>query len=164
MVKVEMHLDILIAPATLRLRGLGASPTDSILETSERLLRGGRGNRSSITARDKSVPPLSFARTCPGGDLARRGRGPTTPNSSVFPGFRILLSDSSRPTMKRASDRQEALKSAAVETLHLPFLPDYTLFATLFIDLQNAPFLRRQLLEGNRDFEYAFIDASSVSP
>ena len=30
----------------------------------------------------------------------------------------------------------------------------------MFENVQNAPFLRQQLLDGNTDFEYAFLDAS----
>lgn len=33
----------------------------------------------------------------------------------------------------------------------------------LFRDVQNAKFLRQQLLEGNGEYEYAFIDADVVS-
>lgn len=53
--------------------------------------------------------------------------------------------------------------SAAVETINLPHLPP-TLFihAALYRNVQNAAFLRQQLLAGNGDFEYALIDASMV--
>lgn len=51
---------------------------------------------------------------------------------------------------------------ADIETITLPHLQDYPLYVALFKDVQNAPFLRRQLLEGNTDFEYAFLDASMV--
>ncbi|KAK4540079.1 hypothetical protein LTR36_009820 [Oleoguttula mirabilis] len=47
-----------------------------------------------------------------------------------------------------------------METVSLPHLPDYPLHICLFKDVNNAPFLRQQLLEGNTDFEYAFLDAS----
>ncbi|KAK4504237.1 hypothetical protein PRZ48_005153 [Zasmidium cellare] len=47
-----------------------------------------------------------------------------------------------------------------METTHLPHLPDHPLHICLFEQVQNASFLRRQLLEGNTDFEYAFLDAS----
>jgi len=50
----------------------------------------------------------------------------------------------------------------ACETIELPHLQAYPLYAMLFRDVKNAPFLRRQLLEGNTDFEYAFLDASMV--
>jgi len=47
-----------------------------------------------------------------------------------------------------------------METIHLPHLETHPLQVGLFKDCQNAPFLRQQLLEGNTDFEYAFLDAS----
>lgn len=50
-----------------------------------------------------------------------------------------------------------------METVLLPHFQDHPLYIALFKDVQNAPFLRKQLLEGNTDFEYAFLDASMVS-
>lgn len=47
-----------------------------------------------------------------------------------------------------------------METAHLPHLPDHPLHICLFEQVQNASYLRKQLLEGNTDFEYAFLDAS----
>lgn len=47
-----------------------------------------------------------------------------------------------------------------METISLPHLPDHPLHVALFADVQNAPFLRKQLLDGNTDFQYAFLDAS----
>lgn len=49
----------------------------------------------------------------------------------------------------------------AVRLVHLP--PEYPLYLSLYTEVQNTAFLRQQLLDGNRDFEYAFIDASMVS-
>jgi len=49
----------------------------------------------------------------------------------------------------------------ALQLAHMP--PDLALFVALYRNVKNAPFLREQLLAGNRDFEYAFIDASTVS-
>ena len=43
---------------------------------------------------------------------------------------------------------------------HLP--PDMAVFVALYLELENANFLRQQLLDGNTDFEYAFLDASMV--
>ena len=40
--------------------------------------------------------------------------------------------------------------------------PDLALHVALYRDVQNATFLKQQLLAGNVDFEYAFIDASMV--
>jgi EKC/KEOPS complex subunit CGI121/TPRKB len=52
-----------------------------------------------------------------------------------------------------------------VEQISLPHMPpELAIYVALYRDLQNAPFLREQLLAGNSDFEYAFIDASMVGP
>ncbi|KAI4836038.1 CGI-121-domain-containing protein [Aureobasidium sp. EXF-8845] len=48
------------------------------------------------------------------------------------------------------------------ETIALPHLPQYPLCVGLFKNVKNASFLRQQLLAGNADFEYAFLDASVV--
>jgi Kinase binding protein CGI-121 len=47
-----------------------------------------------------------------------------------------------------------------IHLCHLP--PTLPLYLTLYHSVQNAPFLRQQLLAGNTDFEYAFVDASMV--
>jgi EKC/KEOPS complex subunit CGI121/TPRKB len=47
-----------------------------------------------------------------------------------------------------------------METITLPHLPNSPIQVCLFKNVQNAAFLRQQLLEGNTDFEYAFLDAS----
>ena len=48
-------------------------------------------------------------------------------------------------------------------TISIPHLPpDLQIHLALYTKLQNAQFLRSQLLAGNPDFEYAFIDASTV--
>ena len=47
-----------------------------------------------------------------------------------------------------------------MDQITLPHLSGHSLQACLFRDVQNASFLRRQLLEGNQEFEYAFLDAS----
>ena len=47
-----------------------------------------------------------------------------------------------------------------METILLPHLPQYPLYICLFKNVTNASFLRQQLLDGNTDFEYAFLDAS----
>lgn len=50
-----------------------------------------------------------------------------------------------------------------LQTIHLSHLPPSTaVHVALYKDLQNASFLREQLLSGNTEFEYAFIDASMV--
>jgi EKC/KEOPS complex subunit CGI121/TPRKB len=47
-----------------------------------------------------------------------------------------------------------------MESIGLPHLLEHPLRVCLFQNVQNAAFLRRQLLEGNVEFEYAFLDAS----
>ncbi|MCJ1287705.1 hypothetical protein MMC26_007057 [Xylographa opegraphella] len=48
-------------------------------------------------------------------------------------------------------------------TLHLAHLPpDLAVHIAFCRELQNAAFLRQQLLAGNMDFEYALLDASSI--
>lgn len=47
-----------------------------------------------------------------------------------------------------------------METLVLPHLSEHPLRICLFANVRNSHFLRQQLLEGNQDFEYAFLDIS----
>ncbi|TKA65965.1 hypothetical protein B0A55_09575 [Friedmanniomyces simplex] len=47
-----------------------------------------------------------------------------------------------------------------METIVLPHLPGQPLQVCLFANVQNAQFLRQQLLDGNANFEYAFLDAA----
>ncbi|GAB7363255.1 hypothetical protein MBLNU230_g3537t1 [Neophaeotheca triangularis] len=47
-----------------------------------------------------------------------------------------------------------------METIRLPHLEAYPLTAALFTNVSNPAFLRQQLLAGNTDFEYAFLDAT----
>jgi len=50
-----------------------------------------------------------------------------------------------------------------IKTLHLAHLPPgLEVHVALYEDLQNSRFLRKQLLDGNTDFEYAFVDARTV--
>jgi EKC/KEOPS complex subunit CGI121/TPRKB len=50
-----------------------------------------------------------------------------------------------------------------LQTIHLSQLPrDVSLHVAMYGDLQNASFIRNQLLARNSEFEYAFIDASMV--
>lgn len=39
---------------------------------------------------------------------------------------------------------------------------ELAVYATYFANVENASFLREQLLASNAEFEYAFIDASMV--
>ncbi|KAJ5988789.1 hypothetical protein N7481_003999 [Penicillium waksmanii] len=53
--------------------------------------------------------------------------------------------------------------ASCLETLDIPHLPkSLSVYVALYRDVQNAAFLRQQLLSGNKEFEYAFIDASMV--
>lgn len=52
---------------------------------------------------------------------------------------------------------------AQLETISLPHLPStLPVHVALYRNVQNAAFLRQQLLAGNSEFEYALIDASMV--
>ena len=51
---------------------------------------------------------------------------------------------------------------ASVHTVTLEHLPANPLYIGIFRDVKNVSFLRDQLLTGNSDFEYAFIDASAI--
>ncbi|KAK6948917.1 hypothetical protein Daesc_008988 [Daldinia eschscholtzii] len=63
--------------------------------------------------------------------------------------------------MASPSDSQTA--SSLIETIQLEHVPSsYTVLVGLFKDVSNAEFLQQQLLGRNSEYEYAFIDASSV--
>ncbi|KAF3386530.1 EKC/KEOPS complex subunit [Penicillium rolfsii] len=50
-----------------------------------------------------------------------------------------------------------------LEKIHIPHLPaSLPVHVALYRNVQNSAFLRQQLLAGNAEFEYAFIDASLV--
>lgn len=50
-----------------------------------------------------------------------------------------------------------------LETVHLSHVPEnIPVHVALYKYLKNASFLREQLLTGNAEFQYAFIDASTV--
>lgn len=50
-----------------------------------------------------------------------------------------------------------------LQTIHLSHMPpELALHVALYANVKNAAFLRQQLLDGNADFEYAFIDASMI--
>lgn len=52
---------------------------------------------------------------------------------------------------------------AAVRSFTLPHYEVYPVQVALFKDVRNADFLRSQLLAGNAEFDYAFLDAAMVS-
>lgn len=55
------------------------------------------------------------------------------------------------------------IMASHLETLDIPHLPESrSVYVALYRDVQNAAILRQQLLSGNKEFEYAFIDASMV--
>ena len=59
--------------------------------------------------------------------------------------------------------RDIAYLAMALEAIRLEHIPaTHRVYAALFQDVSNAEFLHSQLLSRNSDFEYAFIDASSV--
>ena len=49
-----------------------------------------------------------------------------------------------------------------VETITIPHAAEHPVYAALYDSVENASFLRQQLLAGNVEFEYAFLDASMV--
>jgi EKC/KEOPS complex subunit CGI121/TPRKB len=50
-----------------------------------------------------------------------------------------------------------------LQTLHLAHMPpELAVYVALYKDVENASYLKEQLLAGNTDFEYAFIDASMI--
>jgi EKC/KEOPS complex subunit CGI121/TPRKB len=49
-----------------------------------------------------------------------------------------------------------------LETINVPHLPSLPVHVALYRDVQNAAFMKSQLLAGNAEFEYALIDASMV--
>lgn len=54
-----------------------------------------------------------------------------------------------------------AIPVTSVQLEHIPH--PHSVYLALFKNVQNAAFLRDQLLAGNAKFEYAFIDATTVS-
>ncbi|PWY79991.1 CGI-121-domain-containing protein [Aspergillus eucalypticola CBS 122712] len=55
------------------------------------------------------------------------------------------------------------MSAPLLETIHLSHLPpSMPVHVALYRDVQNAPYLRQQLMSANAEFEYAFIDASTV--
>ncbi|WPH01649.1 EKC/KEOPS complex subunit [Acrodontium crateriforme] len=52
------------------------------------------------------------------------------------------------------------MSTFTIEAVRLPHLQDHPLQVGLFKNVANAQFLRQQLLEGNAEYEYAFLDAT----
>ena len=56
------------------------------------------------------------------------------------------------------------MSDMAVATVPLAHVPtDIRVYAALYTDVRNAKYLRDQLLAGNADFEYAFVEARMVN-
>ncbi|KAI8961264.1 CGI-121-domain-containing protein [Daldinia sp. FL1419] len=65
--------------------------------------------------------------------------------------------------MASPDDGPATSPSNLIETIQLEHVPStYTVLVGLFKDVTNAEFLQQQLLSRNAEYEYAFIDASSV--
>ncbi|KAJ5338091.1 hypothetical protein N7452_004819 [Penicillium brevicompactum] len=52
--------------------------------------------------------------------------------------------------------------SSSLESIELPHLPSLPVHVALYRDVQNAAYLKAQLLAGQADYEYAFVDASMI--
>ncbi|KAI0169987.1 hypothetical protein GGR52DRAFT_581181 [Hypoxylon sp. FL1284] len=66
--------------------------------------------------------------------------------------------------MASPEDGTSALPPEVLETIQLDHVPStHTVHVGVFKDVANSEFLHQQLLGRNADFEYAFIDASSVT-
>lgn len=47
--------------------------------------------------------------------------------------------------------------------ISLPHLPQHPVHVSLFEEVRNAAFLREQLVAANAEYEYAFVDATTVN-
>lgn len=66
------------------------------------------------------------------------------------------------PPINNTIDPNKA-ETMALETLNLEHIPPTCqIYAAFFRDVSNCEFLYAQLLSRNSEFEYAFIDASSI--
>jgi hypothetical protein len=66
-------------------------------------------------------------------------------------------------TATAAPNRPFTTMTVSLETIDLPHLPSsLAVHVALYKDVQNASYLRQQLLSANAEFEYAFIDATMV--
>lgn len=76
--------------------------------------------------------------------------------------FRFLFAFSAPPTLELA--QHKTAETMAIHTIQLQNIPvAHEVHIVSFKDVENASFLREQLLGGNAEFEYAFVDASTVS-
>jgi hypothetical protein len=59
--------------------------------------------------------------------------------------------------------RYSLFTMAQLETIDIPHLPSsLPVYVALYRNVENADFLKQQLLAGKSEFEYALIDASMV--
>ena len=56
-----------------------------------------------------------------------------------------------------------ALSQEVGTTFCLSHMTSHILYAALFVNVKNSAFLRQQLMSANADYEYTFLDATSVS-
>ncbi|KAI5923949.1 CGI-121-domain-containing protein [Camillea tinctor] len=62
-----------------------------------------------------------------------------------------------------AAEPPSTAPAACLETIQLEHVPPtYSVNVAVFRDVENAEFLQQQLLSRNTEFEYAFIDATSI--
>lgn len=65
--------------------------------------------------------------------------------------------------MTTPEDGVAASPTGVLETIQLEHVPlTHTVHIAVFKDVTNSEFLHQQLLSRNAEYEYAFIDASSV--
>lgn len=63
----------------------------------------------------------------------------------------------------RGLARESTMTSPVLEQIQMEHVPStHTVHLGIFKDVANAEFLQQQLLSRNSEYEYAFIDASSV--
>lgn len=79
----------------------------------------------------------------------------------------VIVDGSDEPPTSNPRAPHQATKFTMVipvTSIQLEHIPrPHSVHLALFKNVQNAAFLRDQLLAGNTDFEYAFIDATTVS-
>ena len=61
----------------------------------------------------------------------------------------------------RITDASAVSMVGKINLAHMP--PELAIYVAMYVDVENAAFLKEQLLASNSDFEYAFIDANMVS-
>ena len=65
--------------------------------------------------------------------------------------------------LSTSANNNNGTEAMSLEQLDIDHIPaSHKVYAALFRDVSNADFLHAQLLARNPEFDYAFIDASSV--